>query len=83
MRLDGRVAIVTGGTQGLGKTYALRLSEEGSKVVIADVLAAKGVQEEIEEKAGEALALHNDVSERKVQRKWPVGPYNVLEGSIS
>ena len=50
MRLDGRVAIVTGSARGLGKTYSLRLSEEGAKVVIADVLAAKGVQEEIEEK---------------------------------
>ena len=65
MRLDGRVAIVTGSARGLGKTYALRLSEEGAKVVIADVLAAKGVQEEIEEKGGEALALHTDVSEEE------------------
>ncbi len=46
MRLKDRVAIVTGGARGLGKSYALRLSEEGAHVVIADILDATGVQDQ-------------------------------------
>lgn len=63
MKLIGKVAIVTGGAQGLGKAYALRLAEEGARVVVADVLDSKGVQQEIEGKGGEALALYTDVSD--------------------
>ena len=65
MRLDGKVAIVTGGAQGLGKSYALRLFEEGAGVVIADILDRKGVEQEIEAKGGEALALYTDVSKEE------------------
>jgi NAD(P)-dependent dehydrogenase (short-subunit alcohol dehydrogenase family) len=62
MRLKGSVAIVTGGARGLGKAYAIRLSEEGAKVVVADILDGKPVQREIEAKGGQALALYTDVS---------------------
>ena len=47
MKLKERVAIVTGGAQGIGKAYALKLAEEGAKVVIADILDAEAVQQEI------------------------------------
>src|ERR1700687_3276299 len=36
-RYDGRVAIVTGAAQGLGRVIARRLAEEGAKVVVADI----------------------------------------------
>src|SRR5204862_3254731 len=36
-RLEGRVAIVTGGGHGIGKAYAHRLAEEGAKIVIAEL----------------------------------------------
>lgn len=65
MRLQDRVAIITGGAQGLGKAYAKHLFEEGAKVVIADILDGKALQQEIEEKGGEALALCTDVSEEQ------------------
>ena len=42
MRLKGKVVIVTGGARGLGKTYALALSSEGARVVVADVLDPQG-----------------------------------------
>jgi len=45
MRLERKVAIVTGAAQGLGKAYAIRLFEEGAKVVIADILDAKKVKQ--------------------------------------
>lgn len=65
MRLEGRVAIVTGSARGLGKTYAFCLSEEGARVVIADILDTRDVRQTIEERGGEALALHTDVAEEE------------------
>ncbi|MFH1487662.1 MAG: SDR family NAD(P)-dependent oxidoreductase, partial [Pseudomonadota bacterium] len=65
MKLDGKVAIVTGGARGLGKAFALRLSAEGAKIVIADVLDGKGVEQEITEAGGEALALFTDVADEE------------------
>jgi NAD(P)-dependent dehydrogenase (short-subunit alcohol dehydrogenase family) len=65
MRLKGKVAIVTGAAQGLGKAFALRLAKEGARVVITDILDGKGVQQAIEENVGEALVLHTDVSDEK------------------
>ena len=39
-KLDGRVAVVTGAAQGIGKAIADKLAEEGASVVVADVNAA-------------------------------------------
>lgn len=38
MRLQGKVAIVTGGASGIGRSSALLFAREGEKVVVADVL---------------------------------------------
>lgn len=64
MRLEGRVAIVTGAARGLGKAYALRLAEEGARVVIADINLKGGeaTAAEIEAKGGSAFAIRVDVS---------------------
>src|SRR5689334_20527699 len=40
-RYEGRVAIVTGAAQGLGRVIARRLGEEGAKVVVSDVQEAR------------------------------------------
>src|SRR3990172_4119433 len=65
MRLKNRAAIVTGGAQGIGRAYALRLAEEGANVVIADLLDGSRVVQEIKEKGGESLTLHTDVTDEK------------------
>lgn len=65
MKLKGKVAIITGGARGLGKAYALRLCREGAAVVIADVLDAFPIQQEIERSGVSALALHTDVSDEE------------------
>jgi len=59
MRLEGRVAIVTGGAQGLGRVYARRLRSEGARVVIADVNAS--VAESTGAELG-CLAIGTDVA---------------------
>ena len=65
MKLQGKVGIVTGGAQGLGKAYALRLAEEGAKLIVVDVLDTGPVKKDIETMGGEALALQTDVTDEK------------------
>jgi NAD(P)-dependent dehydrogenase (short-subunit alcohol dehydrogenase family) len=58
VRLDGRIAIVTGGSSGFGRATAIRLAEEGASVVIAD-LDERGGEESaaLVEKAGVGAEL--------------------------
>ncbi|RJR46250.1 MAG: 3-oxoacyl-ACP reductase FabG [Desulfobacteraceae bacterium] len=65
MRLGGKVAIVTGAAQGLGKAYAMRLAEEGAQIVAADILDASAVANEIISNGGKAIAVRTDVTNEK------------------
>lgn len=73
MRFDGRVAVVTGGGRGLGRSYALLLAERGCKVVVNDLggairgdgpdtSVAQSVVDEIVAAGGEAIANADTVA---------------------
>lgn len=66
MRLQGKVAIVTGAAQGIGRAYALRFGQEGAHVVVADVLRDKAddVIRELHQAGHDAMAVAVDVSDR-------------------
>jgi 3-oxoacyl-[acyl-carrier protein] reductase len=65
MKLKDKVAIVTGGGQGIGRAYAQSLAEEGAKVVVADINYenAKNVVREISNLGNHATAIEVNVSD--------------------
>jgi len=65
MRLKDRVAIVTGAGQGIGEAAALRMAQEGAKVVVSDVNEQTGqaVVRAIGEAGGQATFVRADVSD--------------------
>jgi NAD(P)-dependent dehydrogenase (short-subunit alcohol dehydrogenase family) len=64
MRLDGKVAIVTGAAHGMGEAEARLFAKEGAKVVVADVLGkeAEAVAADIRARGGNAIAATIDVT---------------------
>lgn len=64
-RLDGKVAVVTGGASGFGRVTANLLADEGASVVVADLDAsgAEAVVAEISERGGAAETCVGDVSD--------------------
>jgi 3-oxoacyl-[acyl-carrier protein] reductase len=70
MRLQDKVAIVTGGGVGIGKAYAQGLAKEGAKVVVADIqeAEAKKVAADIAQSGGEAIAIAVDVTSEEKTR---------------
>lgn len=63
-RLDGKVAIITGGVQGIGRGTALRCAREGAKIVVGDLQADETTVDEIRAAGGEATHVVMDVRER-------------------
>jgi 3-oxoacyl-[acyl-carrier protein] reductase len=62
--LTGKVAIITGAGQGIGREIALSLAERGAKVVITDVNdQIFKVMKEIEDRGGQGLAIKCDVTD--------------------
>lgn len=65
--LKEKVAVVTGGRRGMGRTHCLSLADAGARVVVSDISKedCQKVVEEIEEKGGEAIAVECDISKKE------------------
>ena len=65
MRLEGKVALITGGAHGMGAEECRLFAREGAKVVIADIRDEDGrqVEAQIAEAGGEAVFVHLDVAD--------------------
>jgi NAD(P)-dependent dehydrogenase (short-subunit alcohol dehydrogenase family) len=61
-RLEGKVALITGGGSGIGKASCLLFAKEGAKVVVVDLKNAESTVDEIRANGGEARAFSADVS---------------------
>jgi L-rhamnose 1-dehydrogenase len=80
MRLQGKVAIITGAARGIGRAIAVRFGQEGARVAVVDQRPAEGRETVrlIEEAGGQALFVSTDVSEQEqvhdmvaaVLRRW-------------
>ena len=65
MRLEGKVALITGAARGQGAAEARLFAQEGAKVILADVSDPEGiaVAAEIAEAGGDAIYVHLDVTD--------------------
>jgi NAD(P)-dependent dehydrogenase (short-subunit alcohol dehydrogenase family) len=65
MKLENKVAIVTGGGKGIGAEICLRLAKEGAKIVIAemDIESGKNTQKKIIENGGDAIVVNTNVAD--------------------
>lgn len=71
MRLQSRVAVITGGAQGIGRAICLGMAREGAKIVVADLQADKAntVVADIQALGAEAIAIEvNVANEMSVKR---------------
>lgn len=65
-KLEGKVAVVTGASRGIGRAIALKLADEGAKVVVnysGSQAKAEEVVTRIQENGGEAIAVQASVSQ--------------------
>jgi 3-oxoacyl-[acyl-carrier protein] reductase len=93
MSLKGKVALVTGGAQGIGKAIAVRLAKDGADVVVADINIdlAQSVLAEMKSCGVSAVALKADVADsqevedlvKKVQERFPTLDILVNNAGIS
>ncbi|PYM99070.1 MAG: short chain dehydrogenase [Candidatus Rokuibacteriota bacterium] len=83
MRLQSRVAVVTGAGSGIGAASALAMATEGARVVVVDVneASAKATVERIEKSGGQALALRADVT-RAADNRMVVEKAQALWGQL-
>lgn len=82
MRLENKVAIVTGAGRGLGRGIALKLAKEGAKVVVADMAPAEETVSLIKEAGGTASAFTVNVSKQEEVKnlvQYAIDTYGTLD----
>src|SRR2546429_2421948 len=84
MRLEGKVALISGGARGQGATEARLFAREGAKVVLGEIRdeAGKQVEAEIRAAGGEATKLHLEVTSDPA-RAEAVGPGTTRSGRVA
>ncbi|MDH3682039.1 MAG: glucose 1-dehydrogenase [Acidimicrobiia bacterium] len=67
-RVDGKVALITGGARGLGEATGRTMADEGATVILSDVLDAEGtaLAQSINDAGGSAEFIHQDVTDEDV-----------------
>jgi 3alpha(or 20beta)-hydroxysteroid dehydrogenase len=75
-RLDGKVALITGGARGMGKSHVRHFAAEGAQVVFGDVLDAKGAAVAAQLGPGCCRYVHHDVTS---EADWTTAIATVLE----
>jgi len=71
-KLEGKVAIVTGGDSGIGRAVAIAFAKEGAKLTVAYLNEhedARKTKELVEEQGGECLLIAGDVGDEKICKK--------------
>jgi 3-oxoacyl-[acyl-carrier protein] reductase len=83
MMLEGKVALVTGGSRGLGRVDALALAEAGADVVVADILmdGAEKTAKEVQAMGRKSFAIKMDVTRMEEVKEGVVRIKNEL-GSV-
>jgi 3-oxoacyl-[acyl-carrier protein] reductase len=71
MRLENKVAVITGGAQGIGRATALGMAREGAKVVVADLQSEKAtaVANEVKALGSDALGIEVNVADESSVKK--------------
>jgi len=82
-RLDGKIALVTGGAQGIGEAFCFALGEAGAKIAVVDInlTTAEETAQRLEAKGISAIAIKSDVSnpdEVKLAVKTVIGKWGEL-----
>ncbi len=88
-RMNGKVVVITGAAQGLGRAYAESLAAEGAKVVVTDVQETDEAVAAVKAAGGEAIGLQTDVTsddslaEMVEKAESSFGPIEVLINNAS